>query len=366
MKKHTVAQIGLGSRGSIHLNGFIECADRFEIVGICDIIPERIESAAKRYEIGQDNIYSDAETMVKNLKSDIISFTTLPNARKEFVEMAVKYRAKGLLLEKPMATSIEEANYIKELCINNGIKAVVCHQHKYLSSFVHLKKILDSGELGDVYKIDAACQAHMSELGTHYMDYIIWANQGIGAVSVVGHIHGKDMLNDSHPSPDYMMGEAVMANGVRVNIECGYFTKSQDVYNADYDNKIFPIEFWTDDRLTVYGDKGYAWAECNGRWGAFTSKTGGTNIGGKFPGFLDEMNEAQTRYTEDFAKWMDDDEKIHPCNISQAYHGYEILEAICLSALDKTRIDLPLSAPFGKSVIERIENELPITERKKF
>lgn len=58
-----------------------------------------------------------------------------------------------------MATSLDEAKYITDLCEKNGIKAIVCHQHKYLSAFRKLKQFLDSGELGEVYQIDAACQS---------------------------------------------------------------------------------------------------------------------------------------------------------------------------------------------------------------
>ena len=366
MRKYTVVQIGLGPRGIIHLDGFLKNSDRFEVVGICDLLPVKLQSTAAEYSISNDKLYTDAEEMMAKLKPDIMSFTTLPHIRKEFVEMAVKYRVKGLLLEKPMATSVEDAKYITDLCTNNGIKAVVCQQHKYLSSFLKLKEFIDSGELGKVYKIDAACQAWLSQLGTHYMDYILWANGGIGAESVVGHIHGKDLLTDTHPSPDYIMGEAAMKNGVRVNIQCGYFTKPQLKHDADYEKGSYPLEFWTDDRLTVYGETGYAWAECYGNWGAFTSKTDGKVVSGTCTMFVEEQIAAQERYTKDFADWMDDDAAVHPCNIEISYHGYEMLEAMCISALDKIRVDLPLALPIKEDVLTRMEVELPDVKRRKF
>jgi predicted dehydrogenase len=374
MCKYTAVQIGLGARGLVHLHGLLKNSDSFDVVGICDLLPDRLQAAADRFSIGSDKLYDDAERMMRALKPDVMSFTTLPHIRKEFVEMAVKYGVKGLLLEKPMETTIDDAKYITDLCAKNNIKAVVCHQHKYLSSFLKLKEILDSGELGGIYKIDAACQAWLSQLGTHYMDYILWANGGVGAVSVVGHIHGKDTLRDTHPSPDYIMGEAIMGNGVRANIQCGYFTKPQVEHHEDYENyngeryadMVLSIDFWMDDRLTVYGETGYAWAECNGRWGAFTSKTGGKAVTGVLTGYAGGDLEAQERYTRDFAAWLDDDAKIHPSHIGQAFHGYEILEAMCLSALDKTRVDLPLVLPLKQSVLERMATELPEMARRKF
>jgi hypothetical protein len=66
------------------------------------------------------------------------------------------------------------------------------------------------------------------------------------------------------------------------------------------------------------------------------------------------------------ADWLDDEAdcssptKVHPCNVNSAYHGYEILEGMCLSALDNVRVDLPLRNPEASAdVLERMRSELP-------
>ena len=41
------------------------------------------------------------------------------------IELAVKYGIKAISLEKPMAESMKEAKAMKDLCVRNGIKAVV-------------------------------------------------------------------------------------------------------------------------------------------------------------------------------------------------------------------------------------------------
>ena len=69
--------------------------------------------------------------------------------------------------------------------------------------------------------------------------------------------------------------------------------------------------------------------------------------------------EIQTPYYKEFADWLDDDAKVHSCNIETAYHGYEILEAICLSALNHTRVDLPITDFSYEPVLERMKKELP-------
>ena len=51
----------------------------------------------------------------------------------------------------------------------------------------------------------------------------------------------------------------------------------------------------------------------------------------------------QTPYYTEFYDWLEDDEKVHSCNIETAYHGFEVLEGMCISALDNVRVDLPIT-----------------------
>ena len=191
----------------------------------------------------------------------------------------------------------------------------------------------------------------MSQLGTHFMDYILWVNGGVRGSCVVGHIHGKSKLDDSHPACDYIMGQVLFENGVRAFIECGCFSPAH----------MDPDRYWVDNRLTVHGTHGYAWADTDGRWGALTRSSGGEVIEeAGDPWHRQEKERLQVLYLRDLADWLDDDDKVHPCNVELAYHGYEILEGMCLSALDNNRVELPLTNPAASSdILERMRKELP-------
>jgi predicted dehydrogenase len=298
--------------------------------------------------------------MLAQLRPDVLSFATMPHDRLELVKLAAKYKVKGLMFEKPVSTSLAEAKEILDICNAAGIKAILCHQHKYLRSFLKLKEILDSGELGKIYQIQVQCQQHANQIATHYIDYMIWANGGAKPVSVVGHTHGTFYLENSHPSPDYILGEVCFANGVRGLVECGYFSPKHLEHDNCFDHGPKAPEYYTDDRLTVYGETGYAWAECNGRWGAFTAATGGKAIGGDFGTFFEqEQFTAQDRYTRDFGLWLDDDSKVHPSNVEAAYMGYQILEAIYVSALEHRRVDLPMPLPLPYDCLDKLNETLP-------
>ncbi|MEK6797036.1 MAG: Gfo/Idh/MocA family oxidoreductase [Spirochaetota bacterium] len=350
MKRYRVAQVGCGKRGEIHVKGFSENPDRFEIVGLCDMDASRLAAVGDAYDVKKR--YTDLETMLDETKPDVFCFVTLPHGRLSMVELAVKHRVQGLAFEKPMATSLREARAIRDLCAAHGIKAVVSHQQKYLDSMRKMKSIMDSGDIGTVETIHVKAVSWFSQLGTHLVDYALWMG-GARARWVVGHMNGRDKLTDSHPSTDYLLGQFGLENGKRVIFESGYLAPRQERTGDTYDM------FWTNNRLTAYGTHGYAWSETNGRWGAFTKSSGGSVIGGEFDRWSDAQRRLQTPYLAELADWLDDGTKVHSCNIETAYHGYEIIEGMCFSALDNTRIDLPLGDLPNGDVIDRAAREVP-------
>ncbi|HBQ64316.1 MAG TPA: gfo/Idh/MocA family oxidoreductase, partial [Clostridiales bacterium] len=158
----------------------------------------------------------------------------------------------------------------------------------------------------------------------------------------------REKLLDNHPSPDFLNGTALLENGVRLYFECGYLSEMHP------DNG-----FWMDDRLAVHGTHGYAWAECDGGWAAFTKATQGEMISGRDPGWGQQQEGLQTPYTKDLADWLDDDSQVHPCNIDISCHGFEVLEGMCLSALDHTRVDFPIASLDYEDVLKRMDRVFP-------
>jgi hypothetical protein len=146
------------------------------------------------------------------------------------------------------------------------------------------------------------------------------------------------------------MGQIGFANGVRAFVEFGKLSASY----ADQ------AHFWVDDRLTAYGTRGYVWCDPDGRWGTFNSRTHGEILSGEGDNWqLQELNRVQGLFARELADCLDDTTRQHSCNIDITYHGYEIMEAICLSALDNKRVDLPLGAIKRQDIFERMRQELP-------
>lgn len=349
MARYRVAQVGCGDRGKVHLDGWLAHPELFDVVALCDLDTEKMQQAITARSITPRQ-YTNAESMLAEMQPDIFCFSTQPHIRLAMVELAAKYKVKGVVFEKPMATSLQEAWAITQLCRQRGIKAAVSHQQKYLTSFQHLKSIVEAGDIGNIDHIFASCQAWLSQLGTHFVDYALWTAGGQRAKWVVGHVHGKELLSDSHPSPNYTMGQFELANGIRVFVEFGKLAQAH----------MSPNDFWVDNRLTVYGDLGYVWCDTNGRWGACNRTSGGEIIGEVGDNWeLQQSTRLQPLFARDMAAWLDDDQNIHPCNLDITYHGYEILEGMCISALEHRRVDLPLDPETCEDIFARMRRELP-------
>jgi predicted dehydrogenase len=276
------------------------------------------------------------------------------------VQLAAKHGVAGLAFEKPMARSVGEARQIAELCRSHNIKAIVSHQQKYLTSMQKAKEIADAGEIGDLVEVRGTSTCGLTDLGTHYMDYMLWANDRPRVRWVVGHVHGTRQLDHHHPTPDFFLARMEFEDGVRGLLEIGVLAPHH-MTNA-------PV--WLDSRLTIVGTHGFAWADTDGRWGALTRSSEGQLLGGTGPGYDPEKPGAgwitqqatmlQGPYLRDLADWLDNDEKVHPCSVDIALHGFEVLQAGCLSALDHTRKDLPLADPADEvDIFERMKAELP-------
>jgi len=74
------------------------------------------------------------------------------------------------------------------------------------------------------------------------------------------------------------------------------------------------------------------------------------------PGTMD-YNLDMPPYIEDMARWLDDDNAVHPCNGEDAYKGFEIMMAMVRSVVERGQIALPL--PDGPPEIEALAEVLP-------
>jgi len=175
------------------------------------------------------------------------------------------------------------------------------------------------------------------------VDYMRWYNNNAPAEWVMGQGAGRGKLADSHASPDYVGGFIQFANGVRGIIECG--AGAPDVPEVDY--------WWRKNKIGVYGTEGFAEVLTGGGWRAVTRDHQGIVSGEGCMNYDLDM----PPYVEDIARWLDDDNRVHPCNGESAYEGFEIAMGMLRSIVQRGQVTLPLGP--DKPELEELLRVLP-------
>ncbi|MFQ5930280.1 MAG: Gfo/Idh/MocA family protein [Acidobacteriota bacterium] len=340
-KKYKVVVVGLGKRGKHHATTFHN-SDRFEVAGIGGRDRSRLEPLAAG--LGNPEINTDAPSLASSLKPDVFCFCTPPNVRSEMIKIGVQCGAKLIAFEKPIALSSAEAMEIKRMLENNGTKAVVSHQHRYGDHYQKVKDIISSGSLGRVHTVYGTAVGWMMHLLTHLIDYMRWYNDNAEAEWVIGQAAGRGKLTDMHASPDYISGFIHFANGVRGIVECG--AGAPDVPEVDY--------WWRKCRIGAQGTEGFAEVLTGGGWRAVT-KDGVSSGDGSM-----DYDHDMPPYIQEMADWLDDDQKVHPCNFDSAYKGFEIMMGLCRSVVEGGQVALPLSS--GDDELKALRDSLPDKE----
>ena len=146
-KNLRVAVIGAGNMGKNHLRNYFMMDDA-ELVGLADINPET-EKLAKEFKA---TFFTDYKTMLDELKPDAVSIV-VPTPFHYEVAREVMSRGIHCLLEKPIASSVEEAEKLIALSKDQGVVFTVGHIEHYNPLIVELKKLLDKKTIGEITSI---------------------------------------------------------------------------------------------------------------------------------------------------------------------------------------------------------------------
>lgn len=123
-----------------------------DIVAAAEIVPDKLEQY--RQQTGIPTGYTDYREMLEREGLDFVSVVTWPPAHAEMVVDAAKAGVRGILCEKPMTTSLAEADRMLDACRDAGTMLVVNHQRRYDAQYATARNVIAQGALGDVIQIE--------------------------------------------------------------------------------------------------------------------------------------------------------------------------------------------------------------------
>jgi UDP-N-acetylglucosamine 3-dehydrogenase len=143
-EKVRVGVIGVGYMGEVHVIGQLS-SNRADVVAISDVNPERLGALQATY--GIPRTYTDYREMLEKEDLDGVVVATPDELHRDPVE-AVAAAGKHLLLEKPIATTMADAEAIVRAVDQAGTRAVMGFSLLFAPDYMAVQQRFSSGELG--------------------------------------------------------------------------------------------------------------------------------------------------------------------------------------------------------------------------
>lgn len=208
-----------------------------EVVAVCDIKEDVLEKFQSTWGAALPGVeaYTDYRAMLEKEQVDILSVVTSDHRHAQIVIDAAERGVKGILCEKPLATTIVECEKMIETCERLGVPLTVNHSRRWKPHWVAARALVWDGPLGPVRRIAGSWTGKRAMLfrnGGHLIDTINWfagTTEGATPEWVVGILdeehrgHAPRYTGDGGKDPALDPGGTGLVhytNGTRAFVNC--------------------------------------------------------------------------------------------------------------------------------------------------
>lgn len=142
------ALIGCGRISTNHIKAAV--INKLEIVAVCDVVPQHMEAVLTKNGLENDSSIlrcTDFRKMVESCKPELVSIATESGKHAEIALFCIDHGV-NVIIEKPMAMSMADADEIIRRSEAKGVKVAACHQNRFNIAIQQLRKALEAGRFG--------------------------------------------------------------------------------------------------------------------------------------------------------------------------------------------------------------------------
>ncbi len=198
-RKLRVGIIGTGWIAEAHVPQYLKMPD-VELVAMADLIPGKCERFCRRMHVDASGIrfYPDHKSMIDGERLDAVSICTYNKTHAECAIYALEHGV-NVLLEKPFTVTLDEAVAVCRAEKKSGKLLTIGFQPRMDPNMKEIKRIVDSGALGDIYYIQTGGGRRR---GIPNSTFIEKKTGGIGAMGDIG-CYSLDMVLNAvgYPKP---------------------------------------------------------------------------------------------------------------------------------------------------------------------
>lgn len=195
------ALVGCGRIATNHMKAAMN--NKIEIVAVCDVLPEKMEELLTKHGLEKEkNIkrYTDYKELIEEEQPELISIATESGKHAKIALYCIE-KGVNLIIEKPMAMSIEDADKIIKLSAQKNVKVSACHQNRFNVAIQELRKAIESSRFGKLSHGSIHVRWNRNK---GYYDQAKWRGtwEEDGGALMNQCIHGIDLLR-------WMMGDEI-------------------------------------------------------------------------------------------------------------------------------------------------------------
>ena len=202
--------IGVGYWGPNLVRNFAEMRS-VELVAISDLNEKRLESMQDRYP----QVYTTTDyTELFNMGLDAVTIATPPATHFAVVRECLEHNL-HVLVEKPLTENLEEAEQLVMLSESRNLRLMVGHTFEYNSAVREIRRIIEDGELGEVYYIDAV----RTNLGLFQLKTNAMWDLAPHDISIANYLLGTEPLSVTARAGSFVMRRFAIPDLVYMHIE---------------------------------------------------------------------------------------------------------------------------------------------------
>lgn len=192
--------IGCGRISPNHIAAAMK--NNLEFVAICDLVKENMEDKIAKFELPNSvKTYTDYHEMLEVEKPELVAIAT-ESGKHAAIALDCIEKGCNLIIEKPIALSLKDADAIIEAAERRGVKVCACHQNRFNKSVQQIRKAVEKHRFGRMFY----GTAHIRWCRDHeYYDRANWRGtwEQDGGALMNQCIHNIDLLR-------WMMGDEVV------------------------------------------------------------------------------------------------------------------------------------------------------------
>ncbi|MDB5810224.1 MAG: gfo/Idh/MocA family oxidoreductase [Betaproteobacteria bacterium] len=143
----------------------------WQLAGVYDVSPQSLELAARELQLASGLLFDDLDKLYGETKPSCVIVATTADSHCELTCDAAERGVQFILVEKPMATSLEQCDRMIETCRAHGARLAVNHQMRFMEHYREIKQACATLAYGGLASMNIiAGNFGFAMNGTHYFE----------------------------------------------------------------------------------------------------------------------------------------------------------------------------------------------------